>query len=170
MAYLLYDFLYGSSNSQVLQTLFDIHHATKINSITLDILKFWTHFAYIRFLPCVDSHVSNQLVLGIEWFHSPSTSIPHTGELLTALLVLFMIVLDVVHQCISLHELLATVPPPTSDDPTLTGFFTRLLLNEGCIVSAVPIVYSLPWWSYQEYLCHTLIDQDQEWELELEWT
>lgn len=130
MAYLQYDFLYGSSDFLVLQTLSDTHHATKTSLYTFFISKIRTYFTNIRFLPCVYSHVRDQFVLGIEWFNSPGTPVPHTGELLASFLVLFMVVLDVVHQCVSIHELFATIPPPAGDDPALTSFLTWLLLHQ----------------------------------------
>ena len=37
--------------------------------------KIYIHLADIWLLPCVDPHVSDQLVLGIEWFEPPTAAL-----------------------------------------------------------------------------------------------
>ena len=70
------------------------------------------HLAYIGLLPGVDPHVGHQFVLGIEGPRAPVAAVPVTGKLLAALPELLVAGLDVLHQRVSVRELLAATAPP----------------------------------------------------------
>lgn len=87
------------------------------------------HLADIGLLARVHPHVRHQFVLGIEGSRASVAAVPVTRKLLAALPELLVAGLDVLHQRLPVHELLAAAAPPAHGRPGLAEVLAGLLLD-----------------------------------------